>query len=483
MINAYVPGYKAKEHFISAGMDEIYVLFATGGKSFGSSVGMLNRVLNLSEDRKIRLRTFTDRIGSLGIVAMDGMYDHQKEYFPGATETDSVHEKTRTERAEKKKAANKSGMTTETVRGGKRRRDTRADGRTDAEQKELEAAVGRDLINLVLQYPGIKEASGRQISDAEIEAAMVAINSPELPPEFVVSEKHHLECKESAVYISVDDVLVVEQKDWRRKPVLPEVKAAARESFRIRTAAKTGGTRVTKNLDRRYVHHTNIYIKFGDKSYALTCVDGMVMAFRLLIAFLMENDLLQGKDLVFFSDGAKDIKRMIELFFGFRPYQLILDWFHVKKRLEELLSTALNGKAYRNEVLDQHILTMVWRGKIDDAITFLRNDISKNKIKQSKDGSDLIEKVVTYLTDRRDDIACNALRRWFGLKVSSNAVEKTNDLLVASRQKHNGMSWSVDGSASLAILTSICRNGGLTEFIDRKEVPFRLMTRNEEKAA
>jgi hypothetical protein len=42
--------------------------------------------------------------------------------------------------------------------------------------------------------------------------------------------------------------------------------------------------------------------------------------------------------------------------------------------------------------------------------------------------------------------------------VSSNLVEKANDLVVSNRQKHNGMSWSADGSTSLATLTSVRRN-------------------------
>jgi hypothetical protein len=35
-----------------------------------------------------------------------------------------------------------------------------------------------------------------------------------------------------------------------------------------------------------------------------------------------------------------------------------------------------------------------------------------------------------------------AVRRQLGLRNSSNRGEKANDLLVAARQKHNGMSWS-----------------------------------------
>jgi hypothetical protein len=41
---------------------------------------------------------------------------------------------------------------------------------------------------------------------------------------------------------------------------------------------------------------------------------------------------------------------------------------------------------------------------------------------------------------------CYALRKKLGLRVSSNPVEKANDLLASNKQKHQGMSWSADGS-------------------------------------
>jgi len=36
--------------------------------------------------------------------------------------------------------------------------------------------------------------------------------------------------------------------------------------------------------------------------------------------------------------------------------------------------------------------------------------------------------------------------------------EKMNDLIVSGRQKHNGMSWSPEGSVALAALTALIRN-------------------------
>ena len=45
-----------------------------------------------------------------------------------------------------------------------------------------------------------------------------------------------------------------------------------------------------------------------------------------------------------------------------------------------------------------------------------------------------------YLERKSEHIACYAFRRKMGLRISSNRVEKANDLLVAKRQKDDGMS-------------------------------------------
>ena len=58
----------------------------------------------------------------------------------------------------------------------------------------------------------------------------------------------------------------------------------------------------------------------------------------------------------------------------------------------------------------------------------------------------------------RSIIPCYALRRELGLRNSSNVGEKYNDLVVSDRQKHNGMSWSPDGSGALAALATLVRN-------------------------
>ncbi len=74
-----------------------------------------------------------------------------------------------------------------------------------------------------------------------------------------------------------------------------------------------------------------------------------------------------------------------------------------------------------------------------------------------KDRSQL-EKLINYSERHREEIPCYALRHALRLRNSSNRGEKANDLCVADRQKHRGMSWSPDGSVALTSTTTLGRN-------------------------
>ena len=54
-------------------------------------------------------------------------------------------------------------------------------------------------------------------------------------------------------------------------------------------------------------------------------------------------------------------------------------------------------------------------------------------------------------------------------------MEKANDIVVATRQKHNGMSWSKAGSGALAIITAARINGELENWMATGEVGFKMV--------
>jgi len=254
---------------------------------------------------------------------------------------------------------------------------------------------------------------------------------------------------ERCCYISIDDIGVKHQKSQRAEDY---------------------------SEAKKYVQNTVIHVQADGSSYYLTAV-GMDQAFSILMAFLLENKLMENRRLVFFTDGARDIKNRIEYVFGFRPFIIVLDWFHLKKKCKELISSSIKGSKNEKQEIIQCLLRMLWVGNADEAVVFL-NGIDPKKIKSAYWRDELAE----YLVRKTPDIACYALRAALDLRVSSNRVEKANDLLVAQRQKHNGMSWSFHGSGALAAITMSLMNNELEQWLRSGSLTFAMQPSHNQAA-
>jgi len=141
--------------------------------------------------------------------------------------------------------------------------------------------------------------------------------------------------------------------------------------------------------------------------------------------------------LVFFSDGATCIRDNIEKYFGFRQYTIILDWLHLEKKCNEFLSMGIKGSKDEKQRIKKELASILWTGRHQNAINYL-DSLKKSQIRNAVK----IEELKDYIRRKSPNLTCYALRHELNLRISSNRVEKANDLVVAARQKHNGMSWS-----------------------------------------
>ncbi len=196
-------------------------------------------------------------------------------------------------------------------------------------------------------------------------------------------------------------------------------------------------------------------------AFFVVYTDFSAVSFRNLLAYLLSHHLLEEKNLVFFTDGANDIRKQIETHFAFRSFTIILDWYHLKKRCQEYLSMSVKGKEQRNTIL-QKLLRILWAGNVAEAVAFLES-LDKALLRPVNRIADLCR----YFRKHQDHIPCYALRHRLGLRNSSNQVEKANDLVVAQRQKHNGMSWSVQGSTALAQIKALFINDDASFWLHR----------------
>lgn len=219
---------------------------------------------------------------------------------------------------------------------------------------------------------------------------------------------------------------------------------------------------------RVYVQNTVIHVEQGGCSYLLNG-HGVLWVLRLLLAFLLHNQLL-GQTFVFFVDGHTLYSSVLEYFSWYTNKSIILDWYHLHKKCKELLSMALNGRDIRNAVL-QNLMPLLWHGLVDQAIAYLKS-LSEAEIKNEDERMHLVQ----YLAKNRPMIPVYAVRRELGLRNSSNRGEKANDLLVAERQKHNGMSWSPSGSVALASVTALKHNREYHKWFRERKIAFTLQS-------
>ena len=74
--------------------------------------------------------------------------------------------------------------------------------------------------------------------------------------------------------------------------------------------------------------------------------------------------------MVALTDGARSIRAELTALFG-REVTLILDWYHLEKRVYEHLAMMAHSKTER-EGWERTVLGCLWRGQVEEALTFVR---------------------------------------------------------------------------------------------------------------
>ena len=251
---------------------------------------------------------------------------------------------------------------------------------------------------------------------------------------------------EDTVNISVDEVGAKKQKATRDPTPVP----------------KPAGQK-----NRLYVQNAVIHVEQGAQSYVLNG-HSVACVLRLLLAFLLNSDLLD-HTWIFFVDGNGLYSSVVQFFFWHPKVSVILDWYHLRKKCREYLSMALKGSQISKAVLGK-LMPLLWYGLVDQAIDYLSN-LPEDQIKDQEK----LDQLIAYLDKNRVMIPVYAVRRELGLRNSSNRVEKANDVLVAARQKHNGMSWSKSGSVALASITGLKKNKTYKTWFQERKIEFKLV--------
>jgi hypothetical protein len=145
---------------------------------------------------------------------------------------------------------------------------------------------------------------------------------------------------------------------------------------------------------------------------------------------------------VVLTDGAKKIREDVRAIFGV-GVSIILDWYHLSKRVYEQLSMSAHSRTQREE-WERSLLGFLWHGQVQEVLSFLASLTPRN----AKALADL----VGYIEKHATEIIDYGRRQATGKPIGSGRMEKAVDQVIGIRQKKKGMSWSQIGSHALALL-------------------------------
>jgi len=305
-------------------------------------------------------------------------------------------------------------------------------------QERMEEKCESALLNNGFDRSGAIVNAEAFMPNDEQHIAQPAIESAAMDLNIWDYDAKDYELPNETVYASIDDVGVKRQTELRPKD--------------------------EEKQQPKKVDNTVIHVQSGKKSYILNAAS-IVSGLKMLIGFLLFNGLLK-KQIVVFADGAKEINNAVLKMLHFANCKIILDWYHLEKKFKQQLSMALRGSKIRNEFLDE-LLPCLWFGNVRGAIKLLTT-VDPKKVKNF----DIINYLTEYLERVHDTIPCYALRKQLGLRNSSNMGEKANDMIVSNRQKHNGMSWSNDGSVTFATVAAASSNNEINTWLYHRDIAF-----------
>jgi hypothetical protein len=146
--------------------------------------------------------------------------------------------------------------------------------------------------------------------------------------------------------------------------------------------------------------------------------------------------------IVAITDGASTIRNRLYSIFGGQVV-IILDWYHLHKKMKELLSMIAWNKNQKEQYL-KHLMPLLWEGKTDECIVYLYSLTPRN--------IDKWQELIDYLTKHKKEIINYQSRKEIKKTIGSGRAEKGVDLVVAMRQKNKPIAWSEKGSNALSVL-------------------------------
>jgi len=176
------------------------------------------------------------------------------------------------------------------------------------------------------------------------------------------------------------------------------------------------------------------------------------------------------RQVVFVADGARWLRDFFAATLAPRGTTLILDWYHLHHRGYQVATQVCRDKPTRVRFLGL-MGRLLWRGDVDGAIAAAETVRAEAKAPPDPRRPAPLDEWITYLEARRASIPCYRERHRHRQYSGSGQAEKGNDLLVARRQKNQGMHWSEETSVALMRLRTLRLNGDWDRYWQQQAFP------------
>ncbi len=168
--------------------------------------------------------------------------------------------------------------------------------------------------------------------------------------------------------------------------------------------------------------------------------------------------------LLLLADGACWLRDFFAAVLAPRGALLLLDWYHLAHRCRQISTQVCRDKPTRLRFV-RTTTALLWCGDVDGAIA-----VAERQRAVAKHVGPL-DQWIHYLDTRRPIIPCYRERHQQRQYIGSGHAEKANDLLVARRQKHQGMHWSEETSVALMRLRTLRLNEDWDRYWQQRQLP------------
>ena len=168
------------------------------------------------------------------------------------------------------------------------------------------------------------------------------------------------DARREEVLVSTDAIQVKAQKPTRERPGDADATPAKEKKKKVKRI----------NTDLMLMQGRDG--SFRHLSAGLESGEGTVSLCEVARAYLRREwgEHAQPVPIVAITDGARSIRLMLEDLFG-SSVRVILDWYHLAKKVYQLLSMVAHGKAEREQI-EGRVLSFLWHGGLPEALSYLR---------------------------------------------------------------------------------------------------------------